>query len=375
MPARRYDTVVVGAGFSGAVIAERLSAAGERVLVVDQSPHVGGCAHDHLDEQGVLVHAYGAHVFHTNSEVIIRYLSRFTEWRPYEHRVRAVVGSKLVPMPINRTTVNELLDLDLRSEAEVARFFEREREELPPGGAKTSEQRVCSRVGRTLYELLYRDYTRKHWKRDASELHASVTGRLPVRTNDDDRYFSDRYQLMPADGFSALFDRMLEGIDVRLGIRYEDLRVAHRRVVYTGRIDEFFDYEYGPLPFVAVRFEAEHRDRLSFPVGVLNHPEATVPFTRAIEYRHITGQQGVPSAIHYEFPSEAADPHYPVPTKENWALYRSYRALAEREAPHVTFAGRAGRFQYLTMDQVVGQALRIAASAAGARAGKLRVTA
>lgn len=358
----KYDTLVVGAGFAGSVIAERLASGGQKVLVIDKRPYVGGSAHDYVDEAGVRVHAHGAHVFHTNSARVANYLSHFTAWRPYEHRVLADVGGRYVPMPINRTTVNLLFALDLQTEAEVERFFEAERDDVPSGGVKTSEQQVTTRVGRRLYDLLYRDYTRKHWRCDASELHACVAGRLPFRTNDDSRYFTDRFQAMPAQGFTALFERLLAGVDVELGCEWEDGAVACKRVVFTGPIDEFFDYCFGYLPFRSVRFEhhSSSSPDLELPAGVVNCPGPDVPYTRIIEYRHITGQDLGATSVHYEFPTDNGDPYYPVPGEENWSLYRAYRKLAEAEAPHVTFAGRLGRYQYLTMDQVIAQALRIA---------------
>lgn len=350
-------------------MAERLASAAKRVLVVDRNAFVGGTAYDRIDEDGVLVHVHGAHLFHTNSPHVVEYLSRFAEWRPYEHRVlarvSAPVGTRLVPMPINRTTVNRLFDLDLQTEAEVERFFEAEREPPPPGGIKTSEDQVVARVGRRLYDLLYRDYTRKHWGVDASQLHASVAGRLPFRTGLDDRYFTDAFQAMPVGGFTALITKMLVGpnIDLQLGTEWSQVehRVGAPLTVFTGPIDEFFAYELGGLPFRSVQFRRTHYPTapdLVQATGVINWPGLDAAFTRTIEHRHFTGQDHVGSTVHTEYPGDSGDPHYPIPSEENWALLRRYRALAVRERPDVVFLGRLGRYQYMTMDQTVAQALR-----------------
>ena len=370
--ADRYDTLVVGAGFAGAVMAERLAAGlGQRVLVVDRRPHVAGNAYDELDEHGVLVHRYGPHIFHANAPRIVEYLSRFTEWRPYEHRVLASVDGKLVPLPINRDTLNALYGLDLRTEEDVARFYAERAE--PVERVRTSEDVVVAKVGRELYEKFFRGYTRKQWARDPSELHASVCARIPLRTNTDDRYFTDAHQAMPAAGYTRMFERMLDqpGVEVRLGVGFDEVKdeVDFGHLVYTGPIDEFFGRRFGPLPYRSLewelRTEATPGGGLVQPTGSINHPSDDVPYTRVTEFRHLTGQHHESSTLAVEYPRDEGDPYYPIPNDEARALHARYAALAA-ERTDVTFVGRLARYQYLNMDQVTAQALatfeRLAAS-------------
>jgi UDP-galactopyranose mutase len=247
-PVRRthYDVMVVGAGFAGSVMAERLaSQAGQKVLVVDRRPHIAGNAYDRVDASGLLIHQYGPHIFHTNSAEIFTYLSQFTEWRPYEHRVLAHVDGQLLPIPINRTTINRLYGLELDDEAAAAAFLASHAQPVEP--IVTSADVVVSAVGRELYEKFFRGYTRKQWGLDPSQLDKSVTSRVPTRTNTDDRYFTDRFQAMPREGYTRMFERMLDhpNIEVMLGVDYRDAQaaVAHDRLVFTGPIDEYFGYK------------------------------------------------------------------------------------------------------------------------------------
>jgi UDP-galactopyranose mutase len=328
--------------------------------VIDRREHVAGNAYDARDEHGVLIHRYGPHIFHTNSEKVFDYLSRFTSWRAYEHRVLADVGGRRVPMPINRTTLNALYGLELSDEA-AARAFLAARAE-PRSRVETSEDAVVAKVGRELYETFFRGYTRKQWGLDPSQLHAQVCARIPVRFDDDDRYFGDAFQSMPADGYTALFERLLEHplIEVRTGVEFADLTCSYDHVVWTGPIDEYYGHCFGALPYRSLRFEAASvatpGGGLVQPVAVINQPSEDVPYTRVTEYRHLTGQVADVSTLHYEYPSAVGDPYYPVPRPENRALYNRYAGLAARER-HVTFVGRLARYQYLNMDQVVAQAL------------------
>jgi UDP-galactopyranose mutase len=357
---RHFDTVVVGAGFAGAVMAERLAAeAGERVLVVDRRPHVAGNAYDRRDAAGLLIHEYGPHIFHTNSDEVFAYLSRFTRWRPYEHRVLGSVRGKLTPIPINRTTLNLLYDAGLKTDADAAAFLAARAE--PVDRPKTSEDVVVSAVGRELYELFFRGYTRKQWGLDPSQLDRSVTARVPTRTNDDDRYFTDTHQAMPRDGYTAMFEAMLDhpNITVQTGVDWRDLGrdLRYGRLVYTGPIDEFFDLRYGPLPYRSLVFRHETLDVERFqPVGTVNYPDEATPYTRITEFKHLTGQTGKRTSVVYEYPSAVGDPYYPVPRPENQALYKRYEALAAAR-PEVVFVGRLASYRYYNMDQVVGQAL------------------
>ena len=358
---RAYDYLIVGAGFAGSVLAERLAAGlGKNVLVVDRRPHIGGNAYDHLDEAGVLVHRYGPHIFHTNAQRIIDYLSRFTEWRPYEHRVLAQVDGKQVPIPINLTTLNVLFGLAM-NEAEAEAFLAARAE--PVATIRTSEDVVINQIGRELYEKFFRGYTRKQWGLDPAELDKSVTSRVPTRTNEDDRYFTDSFQMMPLHGYTRLFERMLDHprIDLLLGTDFKALRgrIPYQHLVYCGPIDEYFDYRFGRLPYRSLRFEHKTLDQPVFqPVAVVNYPDPSVPYTRITEYKHLTGQQHRRTSISYEYPCADGDPYYPVPRAENTELYRRYKALAD-ETPGVTFLGRLGTYKYYNMDQVVGQALAL----------------
>ncbi len=356
----RYDTLIVGAGFAGAVLAERLASdSGQRVLVVDRRPHIGGNAYDEHDAAGVLIHRYGPHIFHTNSADVFDYLSRFTEWRPYEHRVLANVDDKLVPMPINRTTLNDLYGLSLRDDAEAAAFLASRAESVED--IRTSEDVVVAAVGRDLYETFFRGYTRKQWGLDPSELDRAVTARVPTRTSTDDRYFTDKFQAMPANGYTRMFEAMLDhpGITLDLGVEYRDVidRIDVDHIVFTGPIDEYFDFRFGKLPYRSLQFRHETHDVAQFqPVAVVNYPDEVVPQTRITEYKHLTGQLHAKTSISYEFPSAEGDPYYPIPRPENQALFKRYEALADAEEG-VTFVGRLATYRYYNMDQVVGQAL------------------
>ncbi|MGA0604765.1 UDP-galactopyranose mutase [Phenylobacterium sp. VNQ135] len=359
--AKPYDYMIVGAGFAGSVLAERLaSQLGKRVLLVDRRPHVGGNAYDEKDAGGVLMHKYGPHIFHTNSEEVFRYLSQFTKWRPYEHRVLACVKNGLhVPMPINRTTLNMLYGLDLQTEADAEAFLAGRAE--PVEKIRTSEDVVISQVGRELYEMFFRGYTRKQWGMDPSELDKAVTARVPTRTNTDDRYFTDQFQAMPLDGYTRMFENMVDqkGITLALGVEYEDVReeADFDRLIFTGPIDEYFDYRYGKLPYRSLRFQHETLDQPWFqPVAVVNYPNEETPYTRVSEYKHMTGQECERTTITYEYPSAEGDPYYPVPRPENQALYKKYEALA-LDTPEVHFVGRLATYRYYNMDQVTGQAL------------------
>jgi UDP-galactopyranose mutase len=363
----RYDTLVVGAGYAGSVLAERLATQrGQRVLVIDKREHIAGNAYDYHDEHGVLVHRYGPHIFHTNSEKVVEYLSRFTDWRPYEHRVLARVDGQFVPMPINRTTVNMLYGLGLTTDAEVEAFLAERAE--PVDYIRTSEDVVVAKVGRELYEKFFRGYTRKQWQRDPSELHSSVCARIPIRTNEDDRYFTDAFQNMPVDGYTAMFERILDqpGIEVSVSTDYYDVKdeVEYDHLVWTGPIDGFFGYRFGALPYRSLEFDLQNHPTPDggyfLPITSVNEPSEEVPYTRRTEFRQMTGQATHDSStIAVEYPRAEGDPYYPIPRDDTRALYRRYEALGD-ELGNVTFVGRLARYQYLNMDQVVGQALSTA---------------
>jgi UDP-galactopyranose mutase len=371
-----FDWLIVGAGFAGSTLAERLaSQRGDKVLVIDKRPHIGGNAYDRHNEAGLLIHQYGPHIFHTNSQAIFDHLSKFTPWRPYEHRVLAKVDGQLLPIPINLDTVNRLYGLTLR-EDEVDDFFASRAEHVPE--IKTSEDVVVSRVGRELYEKFFRGYTRKQWGVDPSQLDKSVTARVPVRTNRDDRYFGDSFQFMPLHGYTKMFERMLDhpNIKVMTQTSYEEIHdvIPHKRLIYTGPVDEFFDFRYGRLPYRSLDFKHVTLDQEWFQdVAVVNFPQ-TQDYTRITEYKHLTGQAHPQTSLTYEYPTASGDPYYPIPMPENAELYRRYEALA-RATPDVWFVGRLATYRYYNMDQVVGQALatfqRIQAGEPATREGAL----
>lgn len=361
-----FDYLIVGAGFAGSVLAERLAAGSDKkVLICDKRPHIGGNAYDHYNEAGILVHKYGPHIFHTNARDVFDYLSRFTEWRPYQHRVRASVDGQIVPIPINLDTINSLYGLNLTS-FEVEDFFKKVAE--PCEEIRTSEDVVVSTVGRELYEKFFRNYTRKQWGLDPSELDASVTSRVPTRTNRDDRYFTDTYQSMPLYGYTRMFERMLDhpNIKVLLNCDYREVEkdIPFREMIYTGPVDTYFDYCYGKLPYRSLEFKHETHDQAVFQSApVVNYPNEQ-PYTRVTEFKYLTGQDHNRTSIVYEFPQAEGDPYYPVPRKENSAIYAKYKALADRTTG-VTFVGRLATYKYYNMDQIVAQALTTYGKIAG----------
>ncbi|HVL38183.1 MAG TPA: UDP-galactopyranose mutase [Fimbriimonadaceae bacterium] len=356
---RPFDYLVVGAGFAGSVLAERLARrGGKKVLVIDKRPHIGGNAFDHYNDAGVLVHKYGPHIFHTNAREVFEYLSLFTEWRQYEHRVLASVDGRLVPMPINLDTINQLYGMDLTSR-EVDGFFEELAE--PVEHCRTSEDVVVSKVGRELYEKFFRNYTRKQWGLDPSELDASVTSRVPTRTNRDGRYFTDHYQAMPLHGYTRMFENMLDhpNIKVMLNTDLKDIEglVPYGEMIYSGPVDEFFNFRFGKLPYRSLEFKFETRDEeVAQPAAVINYPNEHL-YTRVTEFKYLTGQVHNKTTLVYEYPKAEGDPYYPVPRPENGELYRRYKILADK-TPGVHFVGRLATYKYYNMDQVTAQALQ-----------------
>ena len=371
----RFDYLVVGAGLAGSVLAERLAnGSGKRVLIIDKRDHVAGNTFDYMDAAGILVHKYGPHIFHTNSTEVVQYLSRFTEWRDYEHRVLASVDGQMLPIPINLDTINRMYGLEL--DAAGMHAFLQARVETP-GMVRTSEDIVVSRVGRELYEKFFRNYTRKQWGLDPSELDASVAGRIPVRFDRDDRYFTDSFQAMPKHGFTRMFERMLDAKNIRVmtGVQYSEVVAAYPGVktIFTGPVDEFFDYRFGPLPYRSLEFKHESYDREQYQAAaVVNYPNDHA-YTRVTEFKYLTGQKAPKTSVVFEYPQAEGDPYYPIPRPENALLYAKYKELADRQTD-VHFVGRLATYRYYNMDQVVAQALLLYRKISGAHTAPLVTT-
>lgn len=353
--------LVVGAGFSGSVIARECAEAGRKVLILEKRDHIGGNAFDKYDKAGILIHKYGPHIFHTNSQRIVNFLSQFTEWRPYEHRVLSVVNGEKYPFPINLITLNKLYNLNLDEDGAL-NFLEAAREKRDE--IKNSEDVVLHSVGRDLYEKFFLNYTRKQWGVDPKRLKASVAARIPFRTNSDDRYFTDKFQIMPAKGYTEMFKSMLNHplIELHLNMDYKSLSdlTCFEHVFYTGPIDSYFNYCYGALPYRSLRFDHQHLSDVGLyqETGTINFPN-DFDYTRVTEFKHLTGQQHAGTSIVKEFPLAIGDPYYPIPSEENEKLFKMYEQLARKET-RVTFVGRLAEYRYYNMDQAIGAALAAA---------------
>ncbi len=353
-----FDYLIVGAGFAGSVLAERLATqAHQSVLLIDRRSHVGGNAYDYYDEHGILIHKYGPHIFHTNARMVFEYLSRFTHWRPYEHRVLTSVDGRLLPFPINRNTLNQLYHMQLDS-TQFAAFLAHKAIPLP--SVRTAKDLIISQVGVELYEKFFQNYTRKQWNRDADELDAAVTARVATRNSEDDRYFLDTYQAMPLHGYTHLFKNMLAHplITLKLDTDFMAIKdqVSYRQLIYTGPIDEYFAHCFGALPYRSLDFITHTMHASTFqPVAVINYPNEH-EYTRVTEFKHLTGQVHSHTTIMYEYPRTQGDPYYPVRSPESTLVAGRYKTLS-RNLPNVHFVGRLGTYQYYNMDQVVAQSL------------------
>lgn len=357
----KFDFLIVGAGFAGAVLAERItSQLGRTCLIVEKRHHIGGNAYDHYDAAGVLVHDYGPHYFRTNSQRIVDYLSQFTEWREVEYKILSWTHGHFWHFPINLNTFEQLIGRPSTSEEMEAQLAEwRVKIESP----KNSEEVIVSQVGWKLYEMFFKNYTRKQWQRDAKYLDASVCGRIPIRTNRDDRYLSERFQALPKDGYTPMFQKMLSNpkIELRLNTDFREARerVQFEHLIFTGPIDEYYDHCFGQLPYRSLRFEPETLSQEYFqPAMQVNYPNDH-DFTRIVEIKHATGQKLPSTTIVREYPQDfglGREPYYPIPAPDAKALYSKYAERAASEK-NISFVGRLATYRYYNMDQVVGMAL------------------
>lgn len=353
-----YDYVIVGAGFAGCVVAERLATqANKRILLVDKRNHIGGNAYDYYDDNGILVHKYGPHIFHTNSKYVVDYLSQFTEWRLYEHKVLASVEGQMVPVPINRTTLEKIFGLRLSNDEA---FNLLNTLKVNVDNIRNSEDVIISKVGRELYDKFFKGYTKKQWDLFPEQLDSSVCARIPIRTNADDRYFTDKYQMMPLNGYTKMFERMIsnKNISVLLQTDFQNLKdmFNFKKLIYTGTIDSYFSYKFGKLPYRSLEFEFEHIHSNRYQAtGTINYPNS-YDFTRITEFKFLTGQEHTGTTIVKEFSKSEGEPYYPIPTPENNDLYNKYKSEADKES-NVIFLGRLGTYRYYNMDQVVAQAI------------------
>jgi len=360
---RNADIIIIGAGISGAVLAERYANLGKKVLVIEKRNHIAGNCYDYVDENGILVSKYGAHLFHTNEEDVWKYINRFIEWYPWEHKVIANVDEQLVPIPVNITTVNKLFGLNISSEEEMKQWLEENR--LPIDEPKDGREAALNKVGPVLYEKMFRHYTKKQWDKYPEELDASVLNRIPVRTNYDDRYFSDKYQALPKGGYTKLFESILNhpNIEVVLNIDFFDIKdqlEGYEKLFYTGPIDRFFGFKHSledKLEYRSINFVSETVDTEYFQENsVVNYPGQETEFTRIIEYKHFGDQKTSKTTVVREFTTDEGEPYYPVPNAKNQKIYEKYKKEADKLLD-VYFVGRLANYKYFNMDQAFKNAL------------------
>jgi UDP-galactopyranose mutase len=357
-----YDYLIVGAGFAGSVMAERIASQfDKKVIIVEKRNHIAGNAYDEYDENGILVHRYGPHIFHTNSKKVFDYLSQFTEWRKYEHKVLASLNGNLFPIPINRITLNKLYNMNIQTEEEVEEYYRKVREKRNP--VQNSEDVIVNKVGYDLFEKFFKHFTKKQWNLEPSELAASVCGRIPVRTNDDCRYFTDKFRYMPKEGYTKMFEKILEhkNIETVLSTDFKDVinEIKFNKLIYTGPIDYYFDYEFGKLPYRSIRFEYKSFDTAYFQsTAQVNYVDNSENYTRVVEHKYLSDQKTKNTTVSFEFPQSEGEPFYPIPRKENQQIYLKYFQRAQN-LKNVFFVGRLAEYQYYNMDQVVANSLKV----------------
>jgi len=354
--------VIVGAGLSGATIAERCASDGHKVLVVDKRSHIAGNVYDEIDSKsGIRISKYGAHLFHTNDREVWEYVQRFGEWQRWDHTVIADVSGVYVPVPVNITTVNTLCGQTITSEEEMRSWLSTV--QIPYENPKNSEEVALSRVGKALYEQLFHEYTVKQWAKEPADLAPSVLERIPVRTNFDGRYFTDKYQGLPVNGYTSIVQNMLShpNITVRLNTSWDDIKrdVSGQMIIFTGPIDQYFKASgLEELEYRSIDFEWTWIQTSGYvqPNSVVNYPSASTQYTRCVEYKHFLHQKSDWSVISKETTCDKGEPYYPVPTERNRELYKKYAGLCAEEK-NVHFIGRLATYKYYNMDQAIRAAL------------------
>jgi len=356
----RIHYLIVGAGFAGCTLAERIATQlNKRVMLIEKRHHIGGNAYDYFNEDGILVQKYGPHIFHSNSRVVWEYLSQYTEWNEYVHRVIAKVNGKGVFLPINLVTMEQLYDREFTTKS-LCRFLEKRRCRIDK--IVNARDVVVSQVGEELYDLFFKNYTKKQWGVYPEELDPQVAQRFPLRLNRDTRYFTDKYQGIPKDGYTKMFEKMLDNstIDLILGVDFRAIvdSITFDNLIFTGPIDYFFDYVLGKLPYRSLTFELETLNMEQYQdVAVVNYP-TDYDFTRITEFKHFYYQKNTKTTICREYPQAEGDPYYPIPNPESQNLYHQYKLKAEKQQG-VHFVGRLAQYSYLDMDQVVLLALQL----------------
>lgn len=361
--AMKHDILIIGAGISGAVLAERYAKQGKTVLVLEKRNHIAGNCYDYIDENGILVSKYGAHLFHTNDEEVWDYVNKYSEWYTWEHKVLARVDEHTVPIPVNMTTVNTLFNLNLKTESEMVQWLEDNRVDIDE--PKNGKEAVLNKVGSILYEKMFRHYTKKQWDKYPEELNASVLNRIPVRTNTDDRYFSDKYQALPKEGYTKMFENILDhsNITVKLNTDYFDVKnelSSFEKIFYTGPIDRFFEFKHSlndELEYRSINFVFETINQPHFQENsVINYPGLEVDYTRIVEFKHFGNQQSEKTTIVKEYTTDVGEPYYPVLNEKNLEIYKKYKTEAEKH-PNIHFVGRLANYKYFNMDQAFKNAL------------------
>jgi UDP-galactopyranose mutase len=353
--------IVVGAGFAGATIARIIAEKkGEEVFIIEKRNHIAGNAYDCYNEYGVLIHKYGPHIFHTNNKAVWDWLSNFTDWRYYQHRVLAFVDGMKLPMPISVETINKLYNLKLNCN-EIENWLKNKAINIDE--IRNSEDVILSKAGKEIYEKFFKNYTYKQWGKYPNELDPLVISRIPVRNTRDTRYFTDKYQGIPKYGYTRMFENILAHKNIHLLLNTDWLDVKNRinydTLYYTGPIDEYYDYKFGKLEYRSVRFEYEtlHNKEYAQEVGTINYPN-DYDFTRITEYKHLTGQQCINTTIVKEYPSANGEPYYIMPNIHNMNIAARYRELAENEKI-IYFHGRLAEYKYYNMDVIIANAFSL----------------